>query len=48
MMYARGCREWVQFQGFEISIMAVFSLQSTTPGSIFSLIGGTDRRSDVT
>jgi len=30
-LYAEGCAGWAQFRGFEISIMAVFSLQSATP-----------------
>ena len=28
--YAGGSGEWTQFRGFEISIVTVFSLQSTT------------------
>ena len=30
-LYAEGCGGWAQFRGFEISIMAVFLLQSATP-----------------
>ena len=26
--YARGCEEWAQFRGFEISIVAALALQS--------------------